>query len=133
MAGPGQIELWVAAARRGDRAALAKLLAAYHPTLRVRAQSLMDPAIRTRISPDDLVQEVYLGVARRIDRFEDRGPDSFLCWLYAILEHKLADAWRAGAARRGTLAAKCPLSGWPPIRTGICSTTSTPIRRRPAA
>jgi RNA polymerase sigma-70 factor (ECF subfamily) len=95
MAGSGQIELWVAAARRGDRAALAKLLAAHHPALRARAEFLMDPAIKTRISPDDLLQEVYLDVARRIDRFEDRGPDSFLNWMQAILNQKLVDARRA--------------------------------------
>ena len=95
MAEPGQIKLWIVAARRGDRAALAKLLAAYHPVLRGRAESLMDPAIKTRISPDDLVQEVYLDVARRIDRFEDRGPDSFLSWTQAILNQKVVDARRA--------------------------------------
>jgi RNA polymerase sigma-70 factor (ECF subfamily) len=64
----------------------------------MRAEALLDPAVRPKIGPDDIVQEVYLDVARRIDRFEDRGPDSFLNWLRAILEQKLVDAQRA--ARR---------------------------------
>jgi RNA polymerase sigma-70 factor (subfamily 1) len=55
----------------------------------------MDPAIKAKISPDDLLQEVYVDVTRRIDRFEDRGPDSFLHWLHAILDQKRSDAQRA--------------------------------------
>jgi RNA polymerase sigma-70 factor (ECF subfamily) len=61
----------------------------------MRAEALLDRAVRPKIGPDDIVQEVYLDVARRIDRFEDRGPDSFLNWLHAILEQKLIDAQRA--------------------------------------
>ena len=109
MAGPGQIQIWVAAARGGDRSALAKLLAAHHPALRARAETLMDPAIKTRIGPDDLVQEVYLDVARRIDRFEDRGPDSFLNWMQAILNQKLVDAQRAAHRQARDIDREVPL------------------------
>jgi RNA polymerase sigma-70 factor, ECF subfamily len=89
------IELWVNDARHGDRLALAKLLTVYHPLLRARAADRMEPALLLRGGPDDLLQEVYLDVARQIDRFEDRGPGSFLSWVCAILEHKLVDARRA--------------------------------------
>ncbi|HVP13483.1 MAG TPA: RNA polymerase sigma factor [Phycisphaerae bacterium] len=90
-----QIELWISEARHGDRLALAKLLMVYHPHLRARAVERMEPSVQVRGNPDDILQEVYLDVAREIDRFEDRGPGSFLGWVCAILEHKVVDARRA--------------------------------------
>jgi len=98
MTGQSQAEIWVEAARRGDGLALAKLLAACHPRLRARTEARMDPAVKARSGPDDILQEVYLQVFRRIKSFEDRGPDSFLNWVYTILDRKLIDLGRA--ARR---------------------------------
>lgn len=90
-----QTEHWVGAARQGDRLALTKLLAAYHPWLRARAAAHMGPALKTRCGPEDILQEVYLQVVRQFERFEDRGPGSFLKWVTVILDHKLIDALRA--------------------------------------
>ena len=90
-----QTEIWVAAAQSGDRLALAKLLTTYHPRLRSRAAAGMDAAMKAKSGPDDILQEVYLSIARQIHRFENRGPDSFLNWVHAILNHKLVDARRA--------------------------------------
>lgn len=90
-----QSEAWVAAARRGDRLALAKLLTTCHPGLRSRAAAGMDAAMKTKGGPDDILQEVYLDVARQIHQFENRGPGSFLNWVHAILNNKLIDARRA--------------------------------------
>jgi RNA polymerase sigma-70 factor (ECF subfamily) len=87
---------WISAAKAGDELALTKLLAAYHPRLRARAEARMDAPLKARLGPDDLLQEVYLQVFRQIGRFEDRGPAAFLNWLYTILDHKLIDARRAG-------------------------------------
>jgi RNA polymerase sigma-70 factor (ECF subfamily) len=95
MSGQGQIETWIAEAQRGDRSALVKLMAAYGPALRARAEALMDPAIKTKTSPDDVLQAVYLDLAQRIHRFEDRGSGSLLHWLNAILDQKLAHAQQA--------------------------------------
>lgn len=90
-----QTVTWVVAARRGDSTALAKLLATYHPRLRARAAARMDAALRARLGPEDILQEVYLQVFRQIGRFEERGPGSFLNWVYTILDHKLVDTQRA--------------------------------------
>jgi RNA polymerase sigma-70 factor (ECF subfamily) len=90
-----QIDVWIEAAKGGDQSALTKLMAAFHPHLRRRAEARMDPAIRANTDPDDILQAVYVDLARRIDRFEDRGPDSFRNWLYAILDQKLVDLQRA--------------------------------------
>ena len=85
----------ITAAQRGDRLALAKLLARCHPQLRRWADARMDRAIKAKIDPDDVLQDVYLDVARQIDRFEDRGPGSFLNWVHAILNQRLVDTLRA--------------------------------------
>ena len=90
-----QTEVWIAAAQRGDRLALAKLLTTCHPRLRAQAEARLKAATKIRTSPEDVLQEVYLDVARQIRQFENRGPGSFLKWIQAILDHKLTDAWRA--------------------------------------
>jgi RNA polymerase sigma-70 factor (ECF subfamily) len=90
-----QTSIWVTAARTGDRLALAKFLAAHYPRLRARADAGMDAAMKAVSDPDDILQEVYVDVARQIDHFEDRGGSSFLNWVLTILDHKLVDAWRA--------------------------------------
>jgi RNA polymerase sigma-70 factor (ECF subfamily) len=95
MAEHSQTEIWVVAAQGGDRLALAKLLTTYHWRFRRRAESRMDAALKVKTSPDDVLQEVYLEVARHIARFEDRGPGSFLNWVYTILDRKIAGTRRA--------------------------------------
>ncbi|MBU0637259.1 MAG: RNA polymerase sigma factor [Planctomycetes bacterium] len=90
-----QTEAWVSAAQRGDRLALAKLLATFHPRLRAWTEARMEAALKAKLGPDDILQEVYLDVARQIAQFENRGPGAFLKWVSAILQNKLTDACRA--------------------------------------
>jgi len=106
-----QIETWVQAAGQGDSLAVAKLLATYHPILRARAAARMDPALKARSEPEDILQQVYLRVVREIHQFEDRGPDSFLNWVITILEHRLIDARRAAAAKVRDVAREAPVAG----------------------
>ena len=42
---------------------------------------------------EDLAQEVFVGVAKRIALYRTEQP--FVAWLYGIARHKVADAWRA--------------------------------------
>ncbi|MCP3902456.1 MAG: sigma-70 family RNA polymerase sigma factor [Planctomycetes bacterium] len=100
MSGDDHERTWIDAAQRGDHVAVSKLLARYYPVLRARAEAGMRPALRARFAPEDILQQVYLDVFEHIDRFEDRGPDSFLNWSLTILDHKLVDAWRAAHRRR---------------------------------
>jgi RNA polymerase sigma-70 factor (ECF subfamily) len=95
MTDPSETNVWVTAAQRGDRLALAKLLARCHPQLRTWATARIAPDLKAKIDPDDVLQEVYIDVARQIDRFEDRGPGSFIAWARAILSQRLIDARRA--------------------------------------
>ena len=95
MAHSNQTQQWIGEARGGDRAAVSKLLAVHHPFLRARVSARMDPALRARAEPEDILQQAYLEVFRHIGTFEDHGPDSFLNWVLTILDHKILDAQRA--------------------------------------
>ena len=108
MSSERQHESWVAAACSGDRLALAKLLTLHHPTLAGRVAARLDPVLRGRISPEDLLQEVYLQVFRQIGEFEDRGPESFRRWIITILDHKLIDARRAAHRQRRDVERESP-------------------------
>jgi RNA polymerase sigma-70 factor, ECF subfamily len=95
MGEPGQIESWVAAARGGDTLAVGKLLAAFHPVLRTRAATRLNPVLRARLEPEDVLQQVYLQVVRQIGGFRGADADAFVNWVLTILDHQLIDAWRA--------------------------------------
>ncbi len=83
----------LAAARASDPDALADLFRAYQPrVLRyLRAQE--------REMADDLAAEVWLAVARGLDRF-DGDERGFRGWLFTIARHRLVEHRRRQARRR---------------------------------
>ena len=111
MEGQSQIKQWVEAAGRGDALAASKLLATFHPSLRARVGTRLESALRGRIEPEDILQQVYLQVIREIDRFDDRGEDSFLHWVTTILDNKLIDARRAAYRQSRNVARELPAAG----------------------
>ncbi len=114
MSEQSQIQSWVDAAATGDQLAVSKLLATYHPALRTRAEARMDPALRNRFEPEDILQQVYLQVIREIDRFEDRGDGSFLGWVSTILDNKLIDVRRAAYRQVRNIAREMPVAAVAP-------------------
>lgn len=84
----------------GDQEAVRRLLVLYHPRLRARLLRQMDPTMRSKIEPEDILQQVYLEAFKAIGHFRYQGKDSFLRWLYAILDRKLIDEHRAQRAER---------------------------------
>ena len=95
MAGDSPNTAWLTQIRKGDETAVSKLLAAQYPVLKARTVERMDPALRARCEPEDILQQVFLEVFRAVHTFEERGPDSFFNWVLTILDHKLTDARRA--------------------------------------
>ncbi|HEU0170814.1 MAG TPA: RNA polymerase sigma factor [Acidimicrobiales bacterium] len=83
----------VAAARAGDHAALSELFRTYQPRLLryLRAQE--------RDMADDLAAEVWLAVARGLDRF-DGDERGFRGWIFTIARHRLVEHRRRQARRR---------------------------------
>lgn len=101
-------------ARQGDQQAVHRLVVLYHPRLRARLLRQMDPVLRSKIEPEDILQQVYLEVFRAIDSFTYQGKDSFLRWMSAILDRKLIDEHRALRAERRDVrreVKKAPMTG----------------------
>lgn len=100
MASATETQVLIKSACTGDEQSVRRLLVLYHPRLRARLLRQMDPVMRSKIEPDDILQQVYLETFRAIRQFEYQGKDSFLRWMYAILDRKLIDEHRAMRAER---------------------------------
>lgn len=87
-------------ATAGEQEAAQRLLVLYHPRLRARLLRQMDATMRSKFEPEDILQQVYLEAFRAIGQFAYQGKDSFLRWMYAILDRKLIDEHRALLAER---------------------------------
>jgi len=73
----------------GDRGAFETLFKQFQPRLRYYVQRLS----RTGNHADDLLQNVWLQVIRKIDALED--PQAFVAWLYTIARHEVYSQGRA--------------------------------------
>ncbi|MBI3467993.1 MAG: sigma-70 family RNA polymerase sigma factor [Planctomycetes bacterium] len=88
--------------RAGDRGALDQLLSLHRSFLRRLIELRLDPRLRARVDPSDVVQKTQLEAARRIDDYLRRGPMPFRLWLRMTAEKRLNALWRQhmAAARR---------------------------------
>jgi RNA polymerase sigma-70 factor (ECF subfamily) len=77
----------------------------------------MDATMRSKIEPEDLLQQVYLETFRAIGTFEYQGKDSFLRWMYAILDRKIIDEHRAWRAERRDVRREVKPAGSPTQQT----------------
>jgi RNA polymerase sigma-70 factor (ECF subfamily) len=87
---------------RGDRQVLGSLLQRYRPRLHAIIAARLDPRVRSRVDPSDVVQEVQLEVTRRIDDFLDRRPMPFHLWVRRTAYERVLRIQRdhRGRARR---------------------------------
>jgi RNA polymerase sigma-70 factor (ECF subfamily) len=67
--------------RQGDRQAFEQLLARHRPQLRQFIAQRLDPQLRARVDPSDVVQETQLEVHRRLEDYLERRPMPFRLWL----------------------------------------------------
>src|SRR5215468_3071557 len=86
----------------GDPAAVGELLGRYRPDLLSFVEARLDPAVRARLDPSDVVQEAQLEVARRMDEFLERRPMPFHLWVRKTAYERLLNHHRAhrASARR---------------------------------
>ncbi len=80
--------------RSGDRDALAGLFAEHEERLRRWVDRRLDPRLRARISPSDMVQEVYLAAEARLDHYRERPDMAFGVWVRLLADQRLIDAHR---------------------------------------
>jgi RNA polymerase sigma-70 factor (ECF subfamily) len=65
----------------GDRGAFEELVARYRPFLHQVVTLRLDPRLRARVDPSDVVQETQLEAFRRLADFLQRQPMPFHAWL----------------------------------------------------
>jgi RNA polymerase sigma-70 factor (ECF subfamily) len=94
---------------RGDRRALEQLLARGRSGLRDFVDYHLDPRLRTRLDPSDVVQEVQLEVVRRIDDFLQRRPMPFHLWVRKTAYERLLNLRRDHQRARRALEREVPL------------------------
>ena len=124
-------DLLLPRARAGDDEARGRLLELYRNYLRLLARSLIGGALRIRLDPSDLVQEVFLKAHREFAGFAGRGEPELVAWLRQILVRALADQARhhrrqaRDHRRQESLEAMLDRSGWE-IQLALATHASSP-------
>src|SRR5262245_3059264 len=77
--------------RAGDRLAFEQLFARHRPYLCQLVALRLDPQLRPRIDPSDVVQETQLEAFRRLADFLERQPMPLRVWLRRTALERLLD------------------------------------------
>ncbi len=88
------LKAWIAAARGGDRSALARALMSFRDYLLLVANEEMDPTLKAKEGASDLVQETFLQAQQRISSYRGGSPAEWRSWLRSILIRLLANKRR---------------------------------------
>jgi RNA polymerase sigma-70 factor (ECF subfamily) len=80
--------------RSGSGQALGQLLERSRPSLRSFVDFHLDPKLRPRIDPSDVVQETQMEVVRRMDDFLRRRPMPFRLWARKIAFERMSNLRR---------------------------------------
>jgi RNA polymerase sigma-70 factor (ECF subfamily) len=97
-------------ARRGEAAAVERLLSAHRDPLRRLIDLRLDPAIARRVDASDIVQDVLLEASRRLNDYLRDPAMPFHLWLRHIAKDHMIDAHRRHRqAQRRSLDREQPL------------------------
>ncbi len=107
--------------RRGDDRALETLLQRHRASLRDFVELHLDPRLRARVDPSDVVQDTQMELVRRMDDFLAKAPMLFRLWLRKKVYKRLLNLRRDHLTRarrsRSPRAAGAPAPhGRPPAR-----------------
>ena len=75
--------------RTGDRQAVEQLLAQHRAYLRQFVELRLDPKLRSRADPSDVVQEAQIEALRRLDAYLEQEPMPFRLWLRQLAHDRL--------------------------------------------
>lgn len=92
----------LAQVRQGQRGAFDQLFARHRPGLRQMVGLWLDPRLRPRVDPSDVVQEAQLEAVRRLQKYLQNPAMPFRLWLRQIAHDRLLKVRRhhLHAARR---------------------------------
>lgn len=129
---PEELDLLRAAAT-GDGPAFDAVVGAYAARLRWLIRLRLDPALRARVSADDVLQDVLVVVSDQIRSLVIDNEGAFWSWLCKVVEQRLVDARRRhlqaavrDARREQTLAPAATLSGAGQIDAMIAASGVSP-------
>jgi RNA polymerase sigma-70 factor (ECF subfamily) len=86
---PQETEHLLQQVRQGNRQAFDQLLAQHRPYLRQLVELRLDPRLRPRVDPSDVVQEAQIEAVRRLDGYLERTPLPFRLWLRQLAYDRL--------------------------------------------
>jgi RNA polymerase sigma-70 factor (ECF subfamily) len=78
----------------GNAGALDRLLARHRPAIHAFVEVRLDPQLRARLDPSDVVQEAQLEVLRRMDDYLRRRPMPFHLWVRRTAYERLLNVRR---------------------------------------
>lgn len=93
-------EILLTRVAEGDERALDELLKQYRPYVWRIVDARLEPDLRVRIDPSDVVQETLTVASHRIDDFLQRRPTTFRIWLRRKVLEQLVDARRRHFAQK---------------------------------
>lgn len=89
-----QTETLLQQVQAGDPQAFEELFARHRPYLRQLVELRLDPKLRMRVDPSDVVQETHLEAFRRLSGYLEKRPMPFRLWLRQIAHDRTLKAWR---------------------------------------
>jgi RNA polymerase sigma-70 factor (ECF subfamily) len=86
----------------GDQPALGVLYDRYRDKLRRMVQVRLDPRLKGRVAPSDILQEAYIDALKRYPHYFEKADQPFFGWLRLVVAQRLADIHREhiGAKKR---------------------------------
>jgi RNA polymerase sigma-70 factor (ECF subfamily) len=91
---PNDTEQLVRRAAAGDLRALADVLERNRERLKRMVRVRLDPRLRGRLDPSDVIQEAYLDAARRLPEYVGDPAVPFFLWLRKLTAQRLIDLHR---------------------------------------
>ena len=88
---PPDTEELLERASRGDQQAIGQLLTRYRPRLRQMVTVRMDPRLKSRIDPSDVVQEALMDASRMLPEYLRDRPLPYYPWLRQVAWQRLYD------------------------------------------
>lgn len=86
--------------KHGDQPALAELYDRHREKLRRMVQVRIDPRLKGRVAPSDVLQEAYIDALKRFPHYFEKDDQPFFGWLRLIVGQRLADLHREHLAAK---------------------------------